>query len=58
MLEHLGAQDEIERRVVDGERLDGADQVGVRVLDDVHSDVHTSDRGEERLVGLHAATDV
>ena len=58
MLENLRAQDEVEARIVDRQCLDGSDQVGRRILDDIDADVARSDISEERVVRLDAAADV
>ena len=58
VLEHLGAEDDVEAAVGHGQRLDGADQLRVRVRDDVHADVLARNAREEGVVGLDAAADV
>ena len=57
MLEHLIAQDDVEARVLDRERLDRPDQIRRWVLDDVDADVFRG-RREVRVVRLDAAADV
>ena len=58
VLEHLGAEDDVERRVLDRQRLDRAEQLGCRILDDVDADVLGRGLREERVVRLDAAADV
>ena len=58
VLEHLGAEHDVERRVVDLERLDRADMRHVRAWLDVRADVLRGDRGEERVVRHLPAADV
>src|SRR5262249_42247265 len=58
VLEHLGAEDDVEARVRDGELLDRAVQVGRRVRRLVHADVLARGAPKEWVVGLHAAADV
>ncbi len=57
MLEHLRAENDVEGRIVDRQRLDRAVQIGVRILLHIHADVLGS-RGEEGVVRLEPAADV
>ena len=54
MLEHLQAEHDVEARVLDGDGVDRAVQVGVRVPRDVEAD----GVGEELAIGPVAAADV
>ena len=58
VLEHLDAEDDVEARVLERQRLHRPAYVGVRVLDRVDADVRGGVRREERLVGLLAAAHV
>lgn len=58
VLKHLRAQHDVETRVFNGQRLDGATQVSRRILDHVHPYVVGCDISEVGVIRLHAATDV
>ena len=58
VLEHLRAEHDVERGVVDRQCLDRAEQLRSRVLDDIDPDVLRRDAREVRVVGLDAAADI
>ena len=58
VLEDLVAEDDVEARVLGGNRLDRAAQLGAGILHGIDADVRRGVRGEERLVRLLAAADV
>ena len=58
VLEHLGAEDEVERAVADGQFFDAADELGSLVGVDVDADVLARPLGEEGVIGLGPAADV
>ena len=58
VLEHLGAEDDVEGAVLDRQRLDAPAQLGGRVLDDVDADVLGRPLREEGVVRLRSAADV
>ena len=58
VLEHLRAEDDIEARVLDRQRLDRPAQLGNGVLDDVDADVLARVLREEGVVRLRAAAHV
>jgi hypothetical protein len=58
VLEHLRAQDEVDRRGVDVEAFDGTHPVDQGAGHDVGAEVRPRPRREQRIVGLVLATDV